>query len=49
MKTDFMRSRRAVVTTTNKRALDTLLGETTDAIEIIGKPYDIEQVVSRRR
>ena len=45
MKTDFMRSRRVVVTTTNKRALDSLLGEQTDAIEIIGKPYDIEQVV----
>ena len=45
MKTDFIRSRRVVVTTTNKRALDTLLGETTDAIEIIGKPYDFEQVV----
>jgi CheY-like chemotaxis protein len=44
MKTDFMRARRVVVTTTNKRALDTLLGERTDAIEIIGKPYDIEQV-----
>ena len=35
MKTDFMRSRRVVVTTTNKRALDSLLGERTDALEII--------------
>jgi CheY-like chemotaxis protein len=46
MKTDFMHSRRVVVTTTNKRALDQLLGERTDAIEIIGKPYDLEQVVN---
>lgn len=45
MKTDFMRSRRVVVTTTNKRALDSLLGERTDAIEIIGKPYDLDVVV----
>jgi DNA-binding NarL/FixJ family response regulator len=45
MKTDVMRSRRVVVTTTNKRALDQLLGERTDAIEIIGKPYDLDVVV----
>jgi DNA-binding NtrC family response regulator len=45
MKTDLMHSRRVVVTTTNKRALDQLLGERTDAIEIIGKPYDLEQVI----
>lgn len=35
---------RFVLTTTNKRALDQLVGET-EAIEIIGKPYDIDQVV----
>jgi len=35
---------RFVLTTTNKPALDKLVGET-DALEIIGKPYDLQQVV----
>jgi CheY-like chemotaxis protein len=33
-----------VLTTTNKPALDKLVGET-KAIEIIGKPYDLQQVI----
>jgi DNA-binding NtrC family response regulator len=37
-----------VVTTTNKRALDELVGPT-DSIEIWGKPYDIDQVVASVR
>jgi DNA-binding LytR/AlgR family response regulator len=41
---DHMKGRRFVLTTTNKRALDGLVGDT-DAIEIIGKPYDLEHVV----
>jgi hypothetical protein len=40
---DQMRGRQLVVTTTNKRALE-LVGET-GAIEIIGKPYDLDHVV----
>jgi DNA-binding NarL/FixJ family response regulator len=36
--------RRFVITTTNKPALDKLVGPT-DALEIIGKPYDLRQVV----
>jgi DNA-binding NarL/FixJ family response regulator len=39
-----MRGRQVVLTTTNKRALDQLVGDT-DAIEILGKPYDLDLVV----
>jgi DNA-binding NtrC family response regulator len=42
--TEVMRGRPVVVTTTNKANLERLVGPT-DAIEIIGKPYDLEQVV----
>jgi DNA-binding response OmpR family regulator len=42
------RARRFVLTTTNKRALDELVGETS-AIEIIGKPFDIEEVTGAVR
>ena len=41
---DEMRGRSVVITTTNKEALETLVGPT-DAFEIHGKPYDIEQIV----
>ena len=34
-----------VVTTTNKKALDQIVGET-PAYELIGKPYDLEVIVS---
>ncbi len=34
-----------VVTTTNKRALDELVGPT-NTIEIIGKPYDLDHLVA---
>jgi len=36
---------RFILTTTNKPALDKLVGET-EALEIIGKPYDLERVVA---
>jgi DNA-binding NarL/FixJ family response regulator len=43
-----LKARRFVITTTNKPALERLVGET-EAIEIIGKPYDLRQVVSSVR
>ena len=39
-----MVGRRVVLTTTNKRALDQLVGRT-EALEILGKPYDLDQIV----
>lgn len=39
-----MRGRKVVVTTTNKKRLEEMVGAT-DAFEIVGKPYDIDQVV----
>ena len=37
-----------VVTTTNKRALDELVGPT-NTIEIIGKPYDLDHILAATR
>jgi DNA-binding NtrC family response regulator len=42
------RGRRFVITTTNKSALDELVGST-EALEIIGKPYDLGRVVGAVR
>lgn len=39
---------RFVLTTTNKPVLDKLVG-TTEAIEIIGKPYDLDRVIGAVR
>ncbi len=39
-----MRGRALIVTTTHKGNLETLVGPT-DAIEIIGKPYDLDQII----
>jgi CheY-like chemotaxis protein len=40
-----LRGRKVVLTTTNKKRLEEMVGPT-DAFEIVGKPYDIEQIVS---
>jgi len=40
-----MRGRAVIATTTHKANLERLVGPT-DAIEIIGKPYDLQQVVA---
>ena len=39
-----MQSRAFVVTTTNKKALDDLIGPS-DTVELLCKPYDLEQIV----
>ena len=39
-----MQGRAFVVTTTNKRALDELIGPS-DTVELLCKPYDLEQIV----
>jgi DNA-binding response OmpR family regulator len=46
--TQAMRGRPVVVTTTNKAALDRLVGPT-DACEILGKPFDLEAVAGAVR
>ena len=43
-----MRGRALIVTTTNKRALDAIVGDT-DAIEIVGKPYEPDAIVDAVR
>ncbi len=42
--TEAMRGRKVIITTTNKRRLEELVGST-DALEIVGKPYDLERIV----
>jgi DNA-binding NtrC family response regulator len=45
MGTEVMRGRHVVVTTTNKARLQELVGsEASVAIEIVGKPYDLQQI-----
>src|SRR6266403_4577217 len=43
-----LKRRQFVITTTNKPALESLVGEN-EALEIIGKPYDLQRVVDAVR
>jgi DNA-binding response OmpR family regulator len=42
---ELMKGRRILVTTTNKRALESMVGPT-GAIEVLGKPYDLAEIVA---
>lgn len=46
--TDAARGRQFILTTTNLRALAETVGET-KAIELIGKPYDLDEIVNAVR
>src|SRR5258705_3456950 len=38
-----------VITTTHKRRLEELVGDTGEVIEIVGKPYDMQQIIDAVR
>jgi DNA-binding response OmpR family regulator len=42
---DEMRGRGLVLTTTNKDRLDEVVGRDSRAIEVVGKPYDLQQIM----
>jgi CheY-like chemotaxis protein len=44
LSSESMQGRLLVLTTTNKRALEGLVGPT-DALEVLGKPYDLDQIM----
>ena len=44
MSSEEMDGRRVVITTTNKRVLESFVGKT-EAIEIHGKPYDLQEII----
>lgn len=45
MSSKVMEGRAFVITTTNKRVLEELIGPN-DVLELVGKPYDLEQITS---
>ena len=46
MSSEAMNGRKVVLTTTNKRVLERLVGHDTGAHEIVGKPYDLQAIVN---
>ena len=49
MSSESMNGRRVVVTTTNKRVLDRLIGVEIPVLEVVGKPYDLQAIVDAVR
>ena len=49
MSSESMDGRRIVVTTTNKRVLDRLIGGDIPVLEVVGKPYDLQAIVDAVR
>lgn len=45
LSSEAMKHRKVVVTTTNKRVLDRLIGAESGALEVVGKPYDLQAIV----
>src|SRR5579864_1692925 len=43
---DAMRGRGSVLTTTNKNRLDEVVGTDSEAIEVVGRPQDVQQIRS---
>jgi DNA-binding response OmpR family regulator len=41
-----MQGRGLVLTTTNKDRLDEVVGQNSHAIEVVGKPYDLQQIMA---
>ena len=48
-KSEIMQGRKVVITSTNKKILDELTGEETPAIEVVGKPFDLQEIVDAVR
>jgi CheY-like chemotaxis protein len=46
MSSEAMKGRKVIVTTTNKRVLDRLIGDESGAFEIVGKPYDLTAIAN---
>jgi DNA-binding response OmpR family regulator len=44
LKDTAMEGRGLVVTTTNKQRLDETIGRDSETLEVVGKPYDLEQI-----
>jgi DNA-binding NarL/FixJ family response regulator len=43
---EVLKDRKWVITTTHKQRLEELVGETGEVFEIVGKPYDVQQIMN---